>query len=195
MKYNFVPNVSTELFDVTKGAWLAQIDCNSENVSATSYNAALEYTERTAHGQVNMGDGGGCLCAVVEEGAEYASALLVVSHAKARSETRMLDVYVQPNLNLADSEPNYAALAWIAACAIVGCLGLTYDVFPSKQLKIHTAFPLDAQFMIAITTAIFSVDKYSSHYDVKSHGNWLMVTKKTDATGAHLHVVPQMAQS
>ncbi|WP_312237043.1 hypothetical protein [Stenotrophomonas sp.] len=189
MKYKFVDHVQPALFDVTKGAWLSQINSNQENVSATYYTAGLEYTERTVHGDVNMGDGGGCLCAVVEEGVEYASALLVVSHAKAKSEIRMLDVYVQPDLNLADSEPNYAALAWIAATAIVGCLGLTYGVFPSRQLKIHTAFPLDAQFMTAVATAIFSVDKYSEHYDVKSHGNWLMVSKKPGADGAHLQLV------
>jgi len=179
MKYQFVDHVKAELFDVTKGAWLAQIDAHSENVSATYYNAALEYTERTVHGDLKTADAGGCVCAVVEEGSEYAAALLVVTHAKAKSEVRMLDVYVQPSLNLADApQPSYAALAWIAATAIVGCLHLTYERFPSRQLKIHTAIPLDAQFMSGVATAILGVDSLSHLYDVTSHGNWLMVTKK-----------------
>jgi len=184
MKYQFVDHVTAELFDVTKGAWLAQIEANSENVSSTYYNAALEYTERTAHGKLKMTDAGGCLCAVVEEGSEFAAALLVVGHAKAKSEVRMLDVYVQPSLNLADApQPDYASLAWIAATAIVGCLQLTYDRFPSRQLKIHTAIPLDAQFMSGVATAILGVDSLSGLYDVSSHGTWLMVVKKDQQPG------------
>ncbi|WP_188238692.1 hypothetical protein [Stenotrophomonas maltophilia] len=180
MKYKFVDNVTPAMFDVTKGAWLAQMEANAENVSEPYYNAALEYTERTAHGQLKMTDAGGCLCAVVEEGSEFASALLIVTHAKPKSEVRMMNVYVQPSLNLANVEkPDYAALAWIAATAIVGCLQLTYDRFPAKQLKIHTAIPLDAEFMSnVITTILLGMDSLSNLYDVSSHGNWLMVTKK-----------------
>lgn len=189
VKFNFVNHIKPDLFHVTKGAWLAQLDSNAENVSATYYSAALDFCERAVNGNVPMGDGGGCVCAVIEEGTGFASALLIVSHAKARSETRMLDVYVQPDLNLADAVPNYAALAWIAATAVIGCLGLTYETYPSKQLKVHTAFPLDQQFLSAVATAIFSQAAVSEHYEVKIQGTWLVVSKKAGANGAHLQLV------
>jgi len=89
----------------------------------------------------------------------------------------MLNLYVQPDLNLADSAPNYAALAWLASTAMVGCLNLTYEALPARQLKLYTAFPLDKEFMSALGTAIFINDELKQHYSVESHGNWLVVVK------------------
>lgn len=192
MKFTFVPHVDRDLLERTKGAWSQQLSENPENASATYYDAALDYCGRTVDGKTLTADGGGCLCAVVENGRDSAAALLVVSHAKARSDKaflKMLDVYVQPNLNLADSEPNYSELAWIAATAIIGCLGLTYDDFPSHQLKLHTAFPLDTAFMSAITAVIFGQGELAEHYEVSHQSNWLVVTKKPGANGTHLRGV------
>lgn len=191
MKFNFVSPVDKGLFDRTYGAWTQQLSENTENTSATYYAAGLDYCSRTIDGRTLTADGGGCLCAVVETDKDTAAALLVVSHARAKSDKaflKMLDVYVQPNLNLADVEPNYSELAWIAATAIVGCLGLTYDDYPSHQLKLHTAFPLDKAFMTAVTAVIFGQGELAEHYEVSQHGNWLVLTKKAGANGAHLRV-------
>ena len=192
MKFAFVSPVDQGLLDRTKAAWSQQLTENSENTSATYYAAGLDYCERTLDGKTLASDGGGCLCAVVEKGKDTAAALLVVSHAKAMGDKaflKMLDVYVQPNLNLADTEPNYSELAWIAAMAIVGCLGLTYDEYPSQQLKLHTAFPLDKAFMSAVTAVIFGQGELAEHYEVTHHGNWLVLTKKAGSNGTHIRVV------
>lgn len=187
MKYQFVEQVEAVLFGATKGAWLSQLDSNAGNVSEPYYAAALEYCGRTVAGTVEASDPS-CLCAIVPEGTEYASALVVVSHARARDEVRMLDLYVQPDLNLADSGPNYAALAWIAATAIVGCLNLTYEKFPATQLKLHAAFPLNKEFLTAIATAVFASPGVAEHYDVSGQGNWLLVVKKGNS-GCRLEIV------
>lgn len=181
MNFEFVPTVTQQLFDVTRGAWESQLAENPENTSETYYAAGLAYLQRAVSGEVFGADGGGCVCAVRENGNAYASGLIVVSHAKARTNDaylKMLDVYVQPTLNLADAEPNYAELAWIAATAIVGGLGLTNERYPSKQLKIHSVFPLDKEFLTAVTTAMMREREFSANYEVSFHANWLVVTKK-----------------
>lgn len=179
MSYKFIDKVDSHLFDTTAGAWKHQLEANAENVSEAYYAAGLEFCGRIVRGEID--NGAGCVCAVVLEGADYASALVVVNHAKVRNEVRMLELYVQPELNLADTDPDYPALAWIAATAMIGCLELTYDKFPAKQLKLHTAFPLDKPFMSAIGAAIFSYGEHKKHYNVTNQGNWLVVEKLGEA--------------
>lgn len=181
MPFTFVEKVDLELLQRTRGAWMAQLDSNPENTSATYYEAGLEFCERTVKEETAKQFGGGCVCAVVEDGSEYASGLFQVSHAKAKSEVRMLEVYVQPDLNLADAEPSYERLGWIAATAIVGLMDLTYGTYPAQQIKLHTAFPLDKPFMIAVTTAIFGKGDLGQDFEVKSQGNWIVVSKRPRA--------------
>lgn len=176
MKYQFVGRVGKSLFEATRGAWVSQIESNSENVSEAYYTAGLDFCQRVLD-ECDVAPHSGCVSAVQDEGVPYAAALVVVTHAKHKGEVRMLDVYVQPDLNLADSGPDYAALAWIAAIAVVGCLELTYETYPADQLKLHTAFPLDKEFMASLTTAIFGVEELRGHYEVSSQGNWLVVRK------------------
>jgi len=176
MKFSFVERVDTPLFEATRGAWAHQIESNSDNVSESYYAAALDFCGRVI-ADCDKDPRSGCVSAVQEDGCPYAAALIIVTHAKHKSEVRMLDVYVQPDLNLADSGPNYAALAWIAATAVVGCLELTYETYPADQLKLHTAFPLDREFMASLTTAIFGVEELQDHYQVSNAGNWLVVAK------------------
>ncbi|BFI95960.1 MAG: hypothetical protein RSP_14700 [Rhodanobacter sp.] len=181
MNFEFVPAVTPGLFNATRDAWQTQLRENPENTSETYYSAGLAYLERALDGGVFGADGAGGLSAVVENGNSFASALIVISHAKAKTDDaylKMLNIYVQPNLNLADSEPNYAELAWIAANAIVGGLGLTYKHYPSRQLKIHTVFPLDKEFLTAVMTVMMREREFSQNYDVSFHANWLVVTKK-----------------
>lgn len=185
MKLNFVERLDRKAFDITQGAWLAQIEENKQNVSEAYYAAGLEYCSRVVEGDARVA-GDGCVCALVEEGCAYASALIVVLHARARDEVRMLDLYVQPSLNLADQGPNTAALAWIAARVLIDCLNMTYATYPAETLKLHTAFPLNREFMAAVTTVIFASADISAHYDVSSQGNWLVVKKKP---GCPSHIV------
>lgn len=181
MDFAFVESVDQHLFDRTRGAWDAQLKANPENTSEPLYAANLAYVERVIKGEVLTADGGGCVCAVMENGNEFASALIVVSHAKAKSDNphlKMLNLYVQPDLNLADSEPNYVELAWIASTAIIGCIGLTYEAYPSKELKIYSAFPLDREFLTRLSTAMMTDRNLSENFEVSMHGNWLVVSKK-----------------
>lgn len=181
MNFTFVPKVDAALFNTTKGAWTQQIQDNPESVSQAYYEARLDYLERAVDGKTHTADGGGGVCAVIEDGGDVAAALITVAHAPGKSSLKMLDVTVQPRLNLADSEPNIPELAWIAAELITGCLDLTYREYPSKELKIYTTFPLDKKFMTAVTTAMMRNAEFSKLFDVSTHGgSWLVVTKKAE---------------
>lgn len=181
MKFSFVAKVDSALFNTTKGAWTQQVKDHPESVSETYYEARLDHLGKTVDGQTLTSDGGGCVCAVIEDGEDFAAALITVSHASSRSFLKMLDVTVQPRLNLADTEPNIGELAWIAAELITGCLGLTYKEFPSKELRIYTSFPLDNEFLTAVTTAMMRDKEFSNLFTVSTHGgSWLVVSKKAN---------------
>lgn len=181
MNFNFESPVGSELFERTRTEWNAQLLANSGNTSDTYYNAGLEFLARTVDGKTLTADGGGCVCAIIENGNDYASALIIVSHARSKTPgafLKMLHVYVQPNLNLADTDPSTAELAWITATAITGCLDLTYTDFPSKELKIHAAFPLNKEFLASVTTLMLGQKDFSNNFEVNIHGAWLVVTKR-----------------
>jgi len=191
VKFDFVSRVDRDLFDRTRADWEAQIAANPASTSRTTYTAWLDFFDRELNGQANLGDGDGCLCAVVERQSGKAVALLSVVHARAKSDSpylKMLDLHVQPELNLSDAEPNYDELAWVAAHAIVGCLDLTYAEFPSQQLKLLTAVPLDKEFMGKIATAIFGQGEIAQHYELGRHGNWIVVTKRPGADGTRVEI-------
>lgn len=181
MKYSFIRRVDAELMKATAQAWQQQIEADPENTAQPYYEACLPYCDRIVQGSIPTGDGEVCVAAVKADDDSHASALLVLAHPATKRDgrpLRMLNLYIQPSLNLADREPNIAALAWIAANAVVGALELTYQDMPAGSLKIHTAFPLDHEFMTAITTVLFSNEKLSDSYSVTSHGVWLIVNKK-----------------
>lgn len=180
MKFVFEAPIQIAQFDVTEQAWKQQVAENPGNSSDTYYNAALNYCRGVVDHSKTNGDGDVCVCSVVQEEQAHASALMVVSHAFAKTmnpHLKMLSLYVQPSLNLADREPNAPVLALIAACCIIGALELTYDTYPAEVLKIHTAFPLDAAFMTAVTTAILAGSELLKGVTVVSQGAWIVVTK------------------
>lgn len=181
MSFKFIAGVDAGLFGSTRGEWESQLAANPGNVSKPYYDASLDFLSRFMSGLVASADGGMGVCGVVEDGNPHASALIVVSHARPNSNKsflKMLDMYVQPNLNLANAGPNYAQLAWISATAILGCLRMTDHEYPSKQLKIHAQFPLDKEFLTAVQTAMLSDPELSELFDVEMHPNWLVITKK-----------------
>jgi len=183
---NFVEDVDLERFEKIKAEWAAIIEANPGNVSEAHYSNGLEYCEKTVNKQVTYsGSDGGCVCAVIKGGETFA--LVVITHAKKLSTSpnlKMLDMYVRPDLNLADRDPDYGVLAWVAGVAIVGCLELTYSKYLSEELKILTAFPLDSEFLTAVTAATFGRGDYAELYTVSSHANWLVVKKKPVPTVA-----------
>ena len=122
-------------------------------------------------------DGKGCLSAVEIGDEGYASALIIMSYAKVRDSLRMLNVYVRPDLNAADREPNIPTLAWIAATAIVGCLEMTYTAYPCTELKLLAHWPLDSEFLTAVTTALMSDPEFQDQFTVQFHGNWIVLRK------------------
>lgn len=177
MKYEFNEAVDQPLLDATDAEWRAQVSADPGNNSAPFYDARLAHFQATANG-TNFGtDGKGRLCAVREEGQAAAVALIVVSYVQARH-LKMLDVTVCPNLNAANRDPDLPALAWISATAIIGCLRLTYATYPCDELKVYANWPLDKEFLSAITTAMVRDPQFGSMFAVSSHGNWVVLTKK-----------------
>lgn len=174
--YRFVEQVDDKLFEATSAVWRDQITRDPENTSASFYEGCLDHCEGAVSGKI-FADGRGCLSAVEIGDDGFASALIVMSYAKHRDSLRMLNVYVRPDLNAADRKPNIPALAWIAATAIVGCLQLTYKTYPCSELKLLAHWPLDSEFLTAVTTALMGDPEFEDQFTVEFHGNWIVLTK------------------
>jgi hypothetical protein len=181
MTYSFNSKVDEDLFQRTSEQWRALIDADPENMSSTYYDAILQHCRSAISGKT-FGNGKGALCAVVAKGSTIASAFVIVTSIPNK-QLRMLDVTVAPDLNAANREPERSELAWIAATAIVGCLEMTYAEFPCRELKLHAGWPLDRDFLTAITTAMKGNSNFGSLFEVSSHGNWILLTKpETDSS-------------
>lgn len=176
LPYSFNGNAGKDLFDATALAWRNEIALNPANLSSSYYEGRLKQCEQAVNGQ-GFADGGGALCAVVKDGSDHADAFIVVTYANGQH-LKMLDVTVRPSLDAADREPNVGDLAWIAATAIIGCLGMTYHQYPCPELKVRASWPLDKEFLTAITTALLADEQFAAIYDVNTHGNWIVVKKK-----------------
>ena len=59
MNFRFEAAVDAALFQQTKGAWTQQINDNPESVSASYYEARLDFLERCVSGDTQQGDGDG----------------------------------------------------------------------------------------------------------------------------------------
>lgn len=175
-KYKFVDKVEDTLFHATEAVWRDQITRDPENTSSSFYDSCLEHCSGAVSEKI-FSDGRGCLSAVEVDGDEYASALIVMAYAKNKDSLRMLNVYVRPDLNAANRDPNIPALAWIAATAILGCLGMTYKEYPCSELKLLAHWPLDAEFLTAITTALQGDPEFQKLFTVQFHGSWIVLTK------------------
>lgn len=184
MKFQFVKGVDTQLMTASADVWRAQIAANPASTSEAYYESNLAFFANTAQGQVLTADAGGCLCGVIEEGNEHCSAFIVVSHAKVKKDLRIINMVVEPSLNLADEKPDYRKLALIAATAIVECLNLTFFDYPSDSLKLFATFPLDKSFMEGVATLALSAD-----FTVTSQGNWLSVSKVDPTNKRRLSLV------
>lgn len=176
LPYRFEGTAKKDLFDATAQAWRGEIALNATNLSSSYYEGRLKQCEQALNGE-GFADGGGKLCAVIKDGSDHADAFIVVTYANGQH-LKMLDVTVRPSLDAADQEPNVFELAWIAATAIIGCLGMTYREFPCPELKVRASWPLDKEFLTAVTAALVADEQFAAIYDVNTHGNWIVVKKK-----------------
>lgn len=181
MRFAFVSKVDETLFGKTAAVWKEQLAALS-TTSDSFYDAHLEFFQKVVEGRVAMGDGAGCVAAVVEEGRDHAIALIDVAHSKSRTispSLKLLNVVVQPDLNSAEHEPDRGELSLIAATLILGCLTMTFEEYPSKSLKIRSTFPLDSEFFGGIMATFADRDpNFLRYFSVEPQGSWLVVTKK-----------------
>lgn len=175
-QYVFNEKVDQQLLDATARAWEGEIAANPTNLSSSYYESRLTQAKQALDGH-GFADGGGTLCAVVKDGSDHAAALIVVTYANGQH-LKMLDVTVRPALDAADQTPNIADLAWIAATAIVGCLDLTYRTYPCPELKVRASWPLDKEFVTGVTTVMAGIEEFAALFEVKVHGNWIVLTKR-----------------
>lgn len=182
MRFKFVKGVDLDLFNATQAVWQEQLSTRAADTSASFYEAHLGYFERIVRGEVEMGDGDGCVAAVVEDGKEHATALVDVAHARSRTPNpslKLLNVVVQPSLNTADEEPSIADLSVIAATVILGCLEMTLNQYPSRELKIRSTFPLDKEFLGGIMASFAERSpEFVTFFEVSFHGSWLIVRRR-----------------
>ena len=165
--------VDDECFEHTRAAWMEYAEANPEKVSTLTYEGFLHSCH--AHRASPSGDGKNALYGVFEQGNDAACALVNVTHARPKSTSpwlKVLAIYVEPHLDVSTSEPNIEKLAWIAATAITGTIGLSYDEMPADEVKIWANVPMTKEFLTAVSTALFE-----GRLEVSSHGNWLVVTK------------------
>jgi len=175
--------VDNACLDLTHEAWMSFIQSNEENVSSRTYEAFLASSRKSIPGNAPQGDSPTALYGVFSDGAAVASALVTLVHARPKSQNpwlKLMDVYVEPSLDVAQAEPNVGQLAWIAATAVTGALALTYDVMGAKELKIWANVPMTKEFVTAVSTALFD-----GAFVVGSHGNWLIVTRNGEMNVAH----------
>lgn len=169
--------VSDECFAQTRTVWMEYAEANADKVSALTYEGFLHSCQ--AHRSSQEGDGKNALYGVFEQGNDAAAALVNVTHARPKSNSpwlKVLAIYVEPHLDVANAEPNIEKLAWIAATAVTGAIGLTYDEMPADEVKIWANVPMTKEFLGAVSTALFG-----TKFGVSSHGNWLVVTKNKRA--------------
>jgi hypothetical protein len=172
--------VDVTRLNATKTAWMKFAADHSSVVSVSFYEGCFA----TCHGHIevtiSIGENASAIYGVfVRDGDKtIAAALVSVMHARPKGPDawlKVLSVYVEPSLNVADQEPDLNKLAWIAATAILGALDLTYEAMPSNELKVWANVPMTKTFLTSVSTVLFK-DAHDK-FDVSSHGNWLVVKK------------------
>lgn len=174
MGFKFEKQIDQTTFDESAAAWRQQLANNPDNTSETYYEGVLNNCLGAVTGDTFAG-GKGSLCGVIDKETGIAAAFIICTYIKNKH-VKMLNAYVAPALNVANNEPKVDDLAWIAACSIVGCLELTYKDYPCNQLKVLTNWPLDREFMTAVTTALMVNKEFGALYEVSYHGNWIVLT-------------------
>lgn len=176
MKLTF-QEVDTDCLAKTKLEWDGQVASNPSSASGGTYSAQFAYWTRLIDGSAPRGDSPGAIYGVFRDGAHpKACALMNLIYAQAKSpkaRLKLLELFVEPNLNLSDAEPEWQELAWIAATVVVGAIDLTFNTYKCKQLKIWANIPMTQNFLAGVTTLLLP----SEHFKVSVHGNWMVVNR------------------
>lgn len=167
-----------------QSAWMAYATDNPSNVSLSFYEGCFATCMKHADGSMEVGDGASAIYGVfpieaADADSSECAALVAMTHAGKNSDQPWLKVqtmYVEPALNVADQEPDFGKLAWIAATAVIGSLALTYEDMPANELKIWATVPMTKEFLTSVSTALLK--DHADKFDVSGHGNWLIVRKK-----------------
>ncbi|MET3652461.1 hypothetical protein [Dyella japonica] len=179
--------VDANCLNATEAHWLQYADNNPENVNRPFYDGCFSACKAHLAGN-QAGDSKTALYGVFDDinGVKTAVALVNLVHARPQSASpwlKMVSVYVEPMLDVANNEPDIKRLAWIAAVTIVGAFELTFRVMPARELKIWANVPMTKEFLTAVSTALFD-----DAFELSTHGNWIVVRKR-DAEQAGLKVV------
>lgn len=172
--------VSSDGLEAARTDWMGYVEANQENVSLSFYEGCFASCRGHVDGN-GAGDGSAAIYGVIPDKGGAPSALVSIVHARPHSPSawlKVLSIYVEPSLNIAETEPDVIKLAWIAATAIVGALELTYDEMPAQELKVWANVPMTKEFLTAVATAV----KLSKNFDISSHGNWLVIRKSNHET-------------
>jgi hypothetical protein len=175
LPYEF-KQISADELEVAKTEWMHYVEEHIEDVSLSFYEGCFASCGLHVDGN-GAGDGRTAIYGVVPHDGGTPYALVSLAYARPQSPDawlKVLSIYVEPSLNVAVEEPDISKLAWIAATAIVGSIGLTYNEMPAKELKVWANVPMTKEFLTAVSTAT----RLTDNFDISSHGNWLVIRKR-----------------
>lgn len=165
--------VTKESLEATRFRWQAQMSRRKGEILESRYLMILDWFDRI----VEKNSGNTMAYALERDSSPgYACAMLELSHARPESDQpwlKVLSIHVEPCLDVAGDDAPITELAKIAAHAIVESLGLTFEQYPAKKLKVYAEAPLNRTFLEGIVGNITITEPFT----ITTHGNWLVIDK------------------
>ena len=166
----------TDLALETRKSWCAQAQKYPGDVMVSSYERLLDWVDNVVSGEDNATFAYG----LVREGQDgQACAILEFSHARPNSSEpwlKVLSIHIEPDLEVAaNSGEIQKDLANVVSNAVTESLGLTFQQYPSTQLKVYARTPLTIAFLEGV--AYFIELNSQMNIEVTAHGNWLVINK------------------
>lgn len=166
--------LNKDLLDSTKQAWEEQIKSSIGDIYQQHYERILDWALRLIEGDTNSDTHMYALFPEAEE--NVACALLELSHARPSSDSpwlKVLNITVAPKYDVQNDHHIISDLASIAARAVTESLGLTFEQYPSRQLKVYASTPLTLAFLEGVSATMAG----NIGINVTTHGNWLVIDK------------------
>lgn len=168
-----------DLASSTRKDWCAQAKLHPGEVMVSSYERLLDWVDDiTIAGDNGNGDTY-AYGLVNDKKTNSACAILELSHARPNSDApwlKVLSIHIEPRLEVNANEGGVNKdLALVVSHAISESLDLTFNHYPSTQLKIYARTPLTIEFLGSV--AYFIELNSGMNIEVTAHGNWLVINK------------------
>lgn len=173
--YSFTP-FTDELIQQTRDYWCQQAKEHPAEVMVSVYERLFDWVAKL----ISNDDSNTHAYVLAREASpNEPCAIVELSHARPDSTApwlKVLSIHIEPRLEVAASKgENLQELAHVVAYAVVESLGLTFQEYPSTQLKVYASTPLTISFLEGVAGFIDLDDVDSLR--VSAQGNWLVIDK------------------